>query len=113
MEGFLHRSDLIKKFCPVGSRITCEPVPENADHDYLCLANDKWRLIRCAEGAGYVYKDYYNDFISLKHSNCDLIVVDNEELYNKFVLATNVAKKLNLLKKSDRITLFDAVIYGK
>lgn len=36
-----------------------------------------------------------------------------EDFFNNFVLATAMAKRLNLLEKSDRITLFEGIVYDQ
>jgi hypothetical protein len=52
-------------------------------------------------------------FTSLKLDELNLIVTDQEEFYDKFMLATHVCKSLNVLDKQHRITVFQATLYGK
>lgn len=42
----------------------------------------------------------------------NLIVTQDNKFYDRFMAATSVAKRLNLLDKADRIALFQAVLYG-
>jgi hypothetical protein len=42
----------------------------------------------------------------------NLIVTDDLEWHRRFVAATSIAKRLNLMAKADRIALFQAVLYG-
>lgn len=50
-------------------------------------------------------------FICYRKDNINLIVTDDYEWYNKWVLATKVAKALNLRNKADRVMLFKAFLY--
>lgn len=108
----------------VGSRVTCDPPPQG-DDDWLLLVSD-WRValvvaIRASYlVGGSVPSDQLEEskerlrFTSLKR-DCDktnLIITDDEEFFDRFMAATSVAKRLNLLEKDDRIALFQAVLYG-
>ncbi len=111
------------KIEPVGSRRTCVPAPEDTDNDYLILVksfedfNNKLTILGYTRG-GSAIDDYLNfipkeaRFRSYTYLEFNLIVCESEEFFNKFMLATNVCKKLNLLVKSDRIALFQAILYG-
>lgn len=41
------------------------------------------------------------------------ILVDNPDTFTKWVTATELCKKLNLLEKKDRIAVFDVVVNGE
>lgn len=111
------------KVMPVGSRVTCRPAPTDTDADYLVLVADPWAF------RGAVFLDGYelggsllldadaplnsvDRFSSYTKGDINLIVTGCEQFFNKFVVATHVATRLNLLQKSDRITLFQAILYG-
>jgi len=51
-------------------------------------------------------------FSSYEKGNINLIVTEDYGFYNKFIAATSVAKRLNLLEKDDRVALFQAVLYA-
>ena len=51
------------------------------------------------------------DFISLRSENKNLIIVKDLEFFNLFVLATNVAKELQLVTRKKRVCLFQAILY--
>lgn len=51
------------------------------------------------------------DFISLRSENKNLIIVKDLEFFNLFVLATNVAKELQLDTRQKRVCLFQAILY--
>ena len=42
----------------------------------------------------------------------NLIVTRNDTFFNRFMAASSVAKRLNLLDKADRVAVFQAVLYG-
>ena len=51
----------------------------------------------------------------MRHSegNSNYIFTDDAEFYDRYVAATLLAKKYNLLNKVDRIQLFHTVLYGE
>jgi len=99
----------------VGSSITCDPPPDNTDNDILCLTHNLEDFTQRAEHEGFEVRKGSTPgnqyFTSMKKNNTDLIVTTEEEFYTRFMRATKVAKKLNLLKKEDRVTLFQAILY--
>lgn len=106
----------------VGSRVTCNPAPTNTDEDILLLVDDQEEVIVRCTNQGYVGGETYfdsgaitklPDFYSLRKGDVNLIVTSNKLFYDKFLLATSVCKKLNLLKKNDRITVFQVILYEK
>lgn len=122
-------SDALKEHClmreRVGSTVTCNPIPEDADLDWLVLvkrdsiepfvnslldegfSTDKASMIDLAEGF------MTHGFISLKLDVVNIIATSCDGFYQRFLAATHVAKRLNLLNKQDRIALFQAVLYAK
>lgn len=123
MEEFKPLCDKIE---PCGSRITCTPPPTDTDRDFIVLAGGlKFEiLVTRLHGAGWELggsdceaaedQDMHQDakFNSFKKGVDNLIVTQSENFYNRFVAATHVSKRLNLLKKEDRIALFQAVLYA-
>lgn len=102
------------KIIPVGSRATCDPAPENTDIDYLVLVKKRtcpvgWEL----DTGGVHYEPSEGEFNSWRKGNVNLIVTDSYFFYDKFVVATKLAKRFNLLDKRDRIALFQGVLYGR
>lgn len=108
-----------------GSRVTCSPPPMNTDRDWLVLvAGDDWAAFcQALESSGWEVggsqipneantlapADRFNSF-TLGEEN--IIATCSAEFFRKFMAATSVAKRLNLLDKEDRIALFQAVLYG-
>lgn len=110
-------------FESAGSRVTCNPPPTNTDKDYICLVSDvlSFVLAKSDEGfevGGSIVYDYLEKhgnefgFVSMVFDDVNLIITGNEDFYKKFLIATKCAKRLNLLDKSDRIALFQAILYG-
>lgn len=113
------------KWQPVGSRVTCNPAPKNTDQDYLVLVGeDAMEFIGQMTNYGFdveLGEGYAEDalnsgednrFQSYRMDDVNLIATVDEGFYGRFVAATSVAKRLNLLDKGDRIALFQAVLYG-
>lgn len=115
------------KYELVGSRVTCDPAPTDTDQDVLVLTNDQ--LWAEQLGIGLAASGFEKDgsdcgnqvdylagtkmsFQSFKLDDLNLIVTFDPEFYRRFQAATGVAKQFNLLSKDDRITLFQAVLYG-
>jgi hypothetical protein len=106
---------------PVGSRITCTPPPMDTDQDWLYLTSDLARFVKAAEAAKFEVGGSCCDddsstvqvFQSLKRNDrINIIVTANKAFHDRFLAATHVARRLNLLNKPDRIALFQAVLYG-
>ena len=110
--------DKVVKMEYVGSRITCNPAPTDTDEDVLLLTDDLETLIGdCIEVGftrdGDTKASYPEGFVSLRNGSMNFIITDDEEFYKKFMLATHVCKSLNLMEKNNRITVFQAILYGK
>lgn len=111
---------------PTGSRYICNPPVTNTDDDYVLFVEDikaaylelldtNW-TIGGANNASYTVEDVDNWFSAKKHINGEVvnyIVVSDQDQFSKWVTATELAKKLNLLKKEDRIALFEVVVKGE
>jgi len=115
------------KYELVGSRVTCDPAPTDTDQDVLVLTNDQlWAEhlgtglaasgfekggSDCGNQADYMANTPMS-FQSFTLDDLNLIVTFDPEFYRRFMAATGVARHLNLLDKQDRVTLFQAVLYG-
>jgi hypothetical protein len=110
--------DKVVKMEYVGSRITCNPAPTDTDEDVLLLTDDLEALIGdCIEVGftrdGDTKASYPEGFVSLRSGSMNFIVTDDEEFYKKFMLATHVCKSLNVMEKSNRILVFQAILYDE
>src|ERR1700677_1421647 len=119
--------ELLKPICLkvelVGSRITCNPPPTGTDQDYLILVkprllNPLMKFLQVTEwegggsNPGVMNHEEDDTFESYRKGDDNLIITTSETYFDKFMVATSVAKRFNLLKKEDRIILFDAVLYA-
>lgn len=106
-----------------GSRVTCDPPPTDTDLDILILTLDMltldrflidndWTLggSRIVDEVNKISPD--DRFSSYTKNEVNLIVTTSFVFMNKFKLATEVSKALNLMRKDDRIVLFQAIVYG-
>lgn len=110
---------------PCGSRVTCNPPPTDTDCDFILLTNEsKWQaFIDEVTSMGWVQggsnlPDDINilppekRFLSFVLGENNLIVTHSPVFYARFVAATHVSKQLNIMRKADRIMLFQAVLYA-
>ena len=99
--------------------MTCDPAPQGTDEDYLVwtggLGGDEEALIDAGftvEGEPEFYTGNDNGgFSSYRKGDVNVITTPDIDFYRHFLTATELAKRFNLLKKSDRIALFQAVLY--
>ena len=106
------------QFHMTGSRYICNPVPMDTDEDYVILMNDIMQFESLGASGFEITTDQesYEDlpsFLAMRLNEFNLVVTYSKEFYERFVDATNQAKELNLLKKADRISLFQSVLYGE
>lgn len=103
-----------------GSRVICNPPVMNTDADFVVLC-DSQRGHERIEEAGFINtsEDHGDDygardapFTTYRCGEVNLIVTDAEWFFTNWCGATDIAKRLNLLDKADRIALFQGVLYG-
>lgn len=103
---------------PIGSRVTCVPAPVDTDEDWLILVTED-PTSRMKE-LGFTQDgspDFYtgNDqggFRSWRKGDLNVVTTPDGEFYRRFMTATHLAKRYNLLDKGDRIALFQAILYN-
>lgn len=100
---------------PTGSRVICNPPPLDTDKDFVVLIHGPVSefIDDLTGNHGWESDTKYpgSDFTSLRRGKVNYIVTESEDFYKKFVLATKIAKSLNLTDKKDRVTLFQGVLY--
>lgn len=108
----------------VGSRVTCDPAPTDTDQDVLLLIDpeDLHSMVDMMIDEGFELDgsevddefaiDEESAFQSYSYGDLNLIITGSEKFFGRFMAATSVAKRLNLLRKEDRVALFQAVLYG-
>lgn len=105
--------------------MTCCPAATGTDQDWLVLvaAEDYDKLADHLEATGWEvggsrvpedvnYLPESQRFNSFVKGEDNVIITHSEEFHRRFLAASAMAKKFNLLDKADRITLFQAVLYG-
>lgn len=119
----------IKRF-PTGSRFICNPPVMDTDEDWVILVENKdvavdrltsmvgeaWTI----GGSGSGRRGGSSVFTSLKRHTVfpssggvvNAIITADFGFYSRFKAATAIAKRLNILRKEDRIALFNAVLDG-
>lgn len=110
---------------PCGSRVTCDPPVMNTDADYLieCPSAETAvsAVVHDISSAGYQWEGSSNHyqscavvgFMSWRRDDMNLIVTANPDFAKRHRIATALCARLNLMKKADRIAVFQAVLYGK
>ena len=106
---------------PTGSRVVCNPPPRGTDEDWICLIHPS----SIKQIHGNMREQGYEDcgsevdpgdgdcvFFSMKKDDVNLIFISDSKHYDRFRLATKVAKHLNLTIKADRIMVFEAIRNG-
>ena len=112
-------------FIPCGSRITCNPPPQDTDRDHIVLVKDgQWDgFVNQLFADGWIQggSSIPNELNTLLPSEIfnsftlgieNIIATQSPEFFRRFLAATSVSKRLNLLNKEDRIALFQAVLYA-
>lgn len=121
----------------VGSRVTCNPAPTNTDQDYLlfvlphtygqfknAILENGYEDCRIAaqkntskpwyERLTVTQSQTYNFelglFEAFRKGEDNIILTKDIGYYTKFMDATKLAKQFNLLKKADRVALFNYII---
>lgn len=109
-------ADFIIKKHRTGSNYVCDPPVTNTDKDVVILSKPGYESALEAEGwsssMSDIEYDTQGDFVSWKKGDLNYIVTTHPLFYKKFVYATMIAKLLNLKQKSERIKLFQAVLYN-
>ena len=108
---------------PCGSRITCKPPVLDTDEDWMVLV-DITNILNV--GAQLLSKGFElggsvcinadtlespQQFWSYTRGDLNILITSCPDFYHRFWIATQAATKLNLLDKTDRVTLFQAILY--
>ena len=112
--------DRVLEMEPVGSRVSCNPPPMDTDEDLLILTDKMYKLVEDCKAQGFAGGEVYfkedgsaaSDFISIRKGNINLIVTEDKQWYDKFLLATHICKTLNVMDKKNRVMVFQAILYS-
>ncbi len=97
-----------------GSRVTKSGYTSESDWDYVVYDPDEvlrkkldgdtnWSPDGSGNGAMGI------DFTSWRNGQTNLILVSTEDIWKKYIIATNLIKSLDCKTKKERITIFDSV----
>ena len=101
-----------------GSRVTTHFDPGESDYDYVILDTEDWsNYNNYIEVNGWVPGEsgnQYSEFLSVKSYTSDmkvinLIFVREKSVFMKYVMATNLIRKVDPETKEERIALFDII----
>lgn len=114
-------NELWKGIYQTGSSVICNPPVLDTDVDFVISTTEETKLHKFLISKGFEqscedeeeYDMTSEGFTCYRKSNVNLIVTTNYNWYLKWVEATKLAKKLNLLQKEQRITLFKYILYGE
>jgi hypothetical protein len=113
----------------VGSRVTCSPAPVDTDEDWLILLTDDRidpeqpedeTVFQEIAALGFVQDGDPQTYTGMKEGgfrswrkgNVNVVTTRDAVFFDRFMAATMLAKRFNLMDKKDRIALFQGVLYG-
>ena len=111
--------DLWVGICQTGSSVICNPPVTDTDIYFVIYTNKETKLDTFLKCKGFTKsspeeEDYDMEkegFSCYRKDELNLIISTSHTWYLKWVLATKVARKLNLKVKADRVMLFKAFLY--
>lgn len=97
-----------------GSRVTKDGWTSESDWDYVVYDPDQKLQDVYKQIDGWVLGSDagQGEFASIRKYDVNLILVSQEEIWKKYIIATNLIKALNSKTKGERIAVFDSV-FGK
>lgn len=97
-----------------GSRVTKDGWTKESDWDYVVYDPDRTLDKKFGNDPNWLMggSSRGDEFNSWRSSEVNIILVDNEEVWKKYIIATNLIKTLNSKTKGERIAVFDSV-FGK
>ena len=112
----------ILNYAFVGSTVTVadKNLTKNSDRDILILVDKINDLKYQLTADNWDLESYIDDstptpdstFVSFRKAKVNIIATESTEFFSKFLTATEVAKLLNLVDKTNRIKLFQYILYG-
>jgi len=96
-----------------GSRVTKDGWTNESDWDYVVYDPDH-KFANTIDSQEWVLGSNVDagEFMSIRKNDVNLILVDKEEIWKKYIIATNLIKTLNSKTKGERVAVFDSV-FGK
>lgn len=108
-------AEFVLQAAPTGSRVIVDPPILNTDDDYVLRVSNLPMFTQMAEAAGWSTRQAPSVpmFQSYRKGVVNLIVTESVNFFDRFEVATALARRFNLAKKSDRIAVFQAVLYAE
>ena len=102
---------------PYGSRIVCNPAPTDTDEDWIVLAQNLYvdrtlvKLGFCRSDWEYSHEAHGQPIHAYRgNGNLNIVVTTDREFFRRTMEATRLARRFNLLDKSDRVALHEVVV---
>ena len=97
-----------------GSRVTKSGFTSESDWDYVVYDPDNHLVNKLLADSNWSKDGSGNgdpgiDFHSFKNGMTNLILVSTEDIWKKYIIATNLIKSLDCKTKGERIAIFDSV----
>lgn len=97
-----------------GSRVTKSGYTSESDWDYVVYDPDNHLVLKLLADSNWSKDGSGNgdpgiDFHSFKNGMTNLILVSTEDIWKKYIIATNLIKSLDCKTKGERIAIFDSV----
>jgi len=102
-----------------GSSVICNPPVTDTDIDYMFFTNDYENLYTWLFNNGWKTNEFDYEtnqevnWTSFRKDKYNVLITNDINHYDLFETATKLATKLNLLDKSQRITLFSYITQGE
>ena len=112
---------------PTGSNFICYPPVEDTDIDWTVWVEDKtereemieglidgdgWVVCGPGDDSEFAYEGHVDGtFIALRKGKHNLIITKDLSFHKRFMVATSVARQLNLREKVQRVNLFSWLIH--
>ncbi len=114
--------DYFRSETQVGSSVTCDPPVLDTDIDFLILIKQE-NLETVHELLGQTgwtsHYDQYTGpkkdikpFRAYRKGKINYILTWDDDYHRRFLEASSLAKRFNLLNKADRVDLFNLALYG-
>lgn len=114
MIEFLRSDWLFLRSHPIGSRYTCTPPIMDTDKDTVILVTDiaKAEARLLSEGWDPCLKGEYFDtyFKAFRKGVDNYVIVSNEDAFQRYIIAAEVCKALNVQSKEDRCKAYQACL---
>lgn len=98
-------------FFATGSRVVCDPPVMDTDVD-IVVYDEIGRLSMRSWAEATTDSDYGGGVRTFRQGEVNLIITDDADVFKRWKIATQIAKRLNLKSKPERIALFQGVLYN-